>query len=55
VLRGVSVRGDTPDYGRTFAERIAGVEFRTIAAAGHYPYLEQPEAFVKAVTQFINR
>ena len=55
VLCGASDQVVTPDYGRAFAERIPGAEFKTIAAAGHYPYLEQPEAFVAAVTQFLKR
>ena len=40
---------------RLIAGRIPGAEFKTIATAGHYPYLEQPDAFVEAVTQFIKR
>ena len=44
VLWGESDRVVTPEYGRAFAERIPGAEFKTIAAAGHYPYLEQPDA-----------
>ena len=55
VLWGESDGIVSPSYGRGFAERIPDAEFQTIAAAGHYPYLEQPEAFVKAVTQFLNR
>jgi pimeloyl-ACP methyl ester carboxylesterase len=55
VLWGESDRVVTPDYGRAFAERIPGAAFQTIAAAGHYPYLEQPDAFVAAVEAFINK
>lgn len=55
VLWGDSDRVVTPDYGRAYADRIPGATFQTIAAAGHYPYLEQPEAFVEAVTQFLKR
>jgi pimeloyl-ACP methyl ester carboxylesterase len=53
VLWGESDRIVTPDYGRAFAERIPGAAFHTIAAAGHYPYLEQPDAFANAVTSFL--
>jgi pimeloyl-ACP methyl ester carboxylesterase len=55
VLWGQSDRIVTPEYGRAFAERIPGAEFHAIAAAGHYPYLEQPDAFVAAVTAFLNK
>jgi pimeloyl-ACP methyl ester carboxylesterase len=41
------------DYGRAFAAGIPGAKFATIANAGHYPYLEQPEAFAQAVLPFL--
>jgi pimeloyl-ACP methyl ester carboxylesterase len=53
VLWGESDRIVTPNYGRAIAALIPGAHFQTIAAAGHYPYLEQPEAFVTAVTTFL--
>jgi pimeloyl-ACP methyl ester carboxylesterase len=43
----------SPDYGRSFAGSIPGAQFTTIANAGHYPYLEQPEAFDQAVLPFL--
>jgi pimeloyl-ACP methyl ester carboxylesterase len=43
----------TPDYGRAFAERIPCARFEVIAAAGHAPQNEQPEAFVERVARFI--
>ncbi|MFM2128808.1 MAG: hypothetical protein RL477_354 [Pseudomonadota bacterium] len=43
----------TPDYGRAFAREIPGARFTTIADAGHFPHIEQPEAFLKAVGGFI--
>jgi pimeloyl-ACP methyl ester carboxylesterase len=55
VLWGESDRVVTPAYGRAFAERIPGARFETLAAAGHYPYLEQPDAFVASVTAFLNQ
>jgi len=53
VLWGESDKIVTPEYGRAYAESIPGARFQTIAAAGHYPYLEQPEAFTAAVTTFL--
>jgi pimeloyl-ACP methyl ester carboxylesterase len=45
----------TPAYGRAFAERIPGARFEVIPKAGHVPQLEQPEAFVKHVADFIGK
>jgi pimeloyl-ACP methyl ester carboxylesterase len=55
VLWGESDRIVMPDYGRAFAGRIPGAEFTTITSAGHYPYLEQPDAFVAAVISFLQK
>jgi pimeloyl-ACP methyl ester carboxylesterase len=44
----------TPDYGRAYAERIPGARFKTIANAGHYPQIEQPEATTEQVCAFID-
>jgi pimeloyl-ACP methyl ester carboxylesterase len=44
----------TPDYGRTFAEAIPGARFELIADAGHYPHIEQPDAFARHVLDFTN-
>ena len=53
VLWGESDRVVTPEYGRTYADSIPGARFQTIPAAGHYPHLEQPEAFAAAVAGFL--
>src|SRR5258705_325668 len=53
VLWGDSDRIVSPDYGRAYADAIPGARFQSIPAAGHYPYLEQPEAFVAAVSAFL--
>jgi len=42
-----------PDYGRAYAAEIPGAKFQLIERAGHYPYLEQPEAFVRTVLPFL--
>ena len=54
VLWGESDRVVTPDYGRAYAHSIPGARFQTIPAAGHYPHLEQPEAFATAVAAFLH-
>jgi pimeloyl-ACP methyl ester carboxylesterase len=43
----------TPDYGRTYAGLIPGAELTIIPEAGHHPELEQPDAFVTAVMEFL--
>ena len=53
VLWGERDRIASPDYGRAYAEAIPGARFETIPNAGHYPYLEQPDAFVAAVRRFL--
>jgi pimeloyl-ACP methyl ester carboxylesterase len=53
VLWGESDRIVRPDYGRAFQQAIPGAEFQLIPAAGHYPYLEQPDAFVASVMAFL--
>jgi pimeloyl-ACP methyl ester carboxylesterase len=43
------------EYGRSFADAIAGATFEIIPDSGHYPHIEQPERFAGAVTSFIDR
>jgi pimeloyl-ACP methyl ester carboxylesterase len=52
VLWGESDRIVTPDYGSAYARLIPGARFETIAKAGHYPHLEQPDAFARAIEAF---
>ncbi len=54
VLWGESDRVVTPAYGKAYAESIPGARFQTIAAAGHYPHLEQPADFAAAVAAFLH-
>lgn len=42
----------SPEYGRAYAERIPGARFKSIANAGHYPHLEQPQASADQVFAF---
>ena len=53
LLWGESDKVVSPAYGRAYAAAIPGARFATIPAAGHYPYLEQPEAFGQAVEAFL--
>jgi pimeloyl-ACP methyl ester carboxylesterase len=53
LIWGESDRIVTPDYGRAYAALIPDAEFTVIADAGHHPELEQPDAFVTAVTEFL--
>jgi pimeloyl-ACP methyl ester carboxylesterase len=40
-------------YGRAYAKRIPGAKFVTIPKAGHFPHIEQPDAFMKEVRAFL--
>ena len=53
VLWGESDGIVKPAYGRAYAQAIPGAEFQTIAAAGHLPQIEQPEATAAAILEFI--
>jgi pimeloyl-ACP methyl ester carboxylesterase len=43
----------TPDYARGFAKLIPNASVSTVAAAGHYPHLEQPDTVLKRVSEFL--
>lgn len=43
----------TPAYGKAYAGLFPACRFATIAKAGHYPHLEQPDAFIKLVDGFL--
>lgn len=47
--------GTVPAAMRSMQQQIAGAEYREIAQAGHLPSLEQPDVFLTAVTDFLNR
>ena len=53
LIWGESDRIVTPDYGRAYSRLIPGSRFELIAAAGHHPEIEQPEAFVERVSRFL--
>ncbi len=52
VLWGESDRIAAPDYGRAYAAAMPGARFETIARAGHFPHLEQPDAFARRILAF---
>lgn len=53
VLWGENDGVTAPSYGKAYAGLIPGAEFQTIAEAGHYPQIEQPEAVLKALRAFL--
>ena len=52
VLWGESDRIAAPDYGRAHAAAMPGARFETIARAGHFPHLEQPDDFARRILAF---
>ena len=53
VLWGAADRVTTVEYGKSYAAAIPGAKFETIEGAGHFPHIEQPQAFARAVSAFI--
>lgn len=53
VLWGETDRVVTQDYGRAFTGAIAGARFAALGGAGHFPHLEQPAAFARAILDFV--
>jgi len=43
----------SPDYGRALAQSLASCRFELVAAAGHVPQLEQPEAVFSLIDSFV--
>jgi pimeloyl-ACP methyl ester carboxylesterase len=52
VLWGEQDRIVAPAYGERLTQAIPGARFTTIAAAGHYPQIEQPETVAAAIETF---
>jgi pimeloyl-ACP methyl ester carboxylesterase len=52
VLWGDADRIVAPGYGERLAQGIPGAKFSTIAAAGHYPQVEQPVQTAAAIETF---
>jgi pimeloyl-ACP methyl ester carboxylesterase len=53
LLWGAEDRIVTAAYGEGWRQAIAGARLETIRQAGHFPHLEQPEAFVERVSAFV--
>jgi pimeloyl-ACP methyl ester carboxylesterase len=51
-LWGTADRVLTEEYGRAYCAAIPGARFEIIERAGHYPHIEQPDAFARAVCAF---
>ena len=55
LLWGASDRFITPGYyGAAYRDAIPGARLEIIERAGHFPHLEQPEAFVERVRKFLD-
>jgi pimeloyl-ACP methyl ester carboxylesterase len=52
-MRGASDGLVSGDYLKAYAALLPNTRIQTIPAAGHAPHLEQPEAFVSAVHEFL--
>lgn len=52
VIWGASDGLVKPSYGQSLAKEIPGAKFAQVEGAGHAPNMEQPDAFVKLVTDF---
>jgi pimeloyl-ACP methyl ester carboxylesterase len=52
-LWGTADRILTEHYGRAYCAAIPGARFEVIARAGHYPHIEQPDTFARAVFAFM--
>lgn len=55
MLWGDDDRIVTPDYGRAYAGMIPGAKFALIEQSGHFPHVEQPEAFARNVLAFAGK
>ena len=53
VLWGVDDRIVSEPYGRAYCAAIPGARFETIERAGHFPHLEQPDAFANRIFAFV--
>jgi pimeloyl-ACP methyl ester carboxylesterase len=54
VIWGDSDRIFTPGYGRAYADSFPDGRFELIRDAGHLPQLEQPEATLALIEEFLS-
>jgi pimeloyl-ACP methyl ester carboxylesterase len=55
LLWGAEDRIVTPAYGEGWREAIPGARIEIIPQAGHFPHLEQPEAFAERLSAFVDK
>jgi pimeloyl-ACP methyl ester carboxylesterase len=53
VLWGADDKVVPPSYGKSYANAIAGAQYAVIEKAGHYGYVEQPDAFADKIRDFL--
>jgi len=53
IIWGDADRIIAPIYAQAFAKKIPGARVEMIARAGHLPQLEQVDAVLKALSQFL--
>ncbi|HEY7299167.1 MAG TPA: alpha/beta hydrolase [Xanthobacteraceae bacterium] len=53
-LRGIADRIALEAYGRAYCAAIPGARFETIEHSGHFPHIEQPDAFARSVLGFMH-
>jgi pimeloyl-ACP methyl ester carboxylesterase len=53
IVWGASDKLIPPAYGEAFLNAISGSRLVTLSNSGHLPMLEEQEAFVQAVTNFL--
>ncbi|HLI22552.1 MAG TPA: alpha/beta hydrolase [Stellaceae bacterium] len=53
VLWGAEDKIVAPDYGKAYAAALPHATFETIAQAGHFPHVEQPQEFARRTLAFI--
>ena len=55
LLWGAEDRIVTPAYGKGWGQAIPGARIEMIPQAGHFPHLEQPDAFVERLSVFVDK
>ncbi len=54
LIWGAHDRVVSVDYGRQWQQALPDARMQVIEDAGHYPHIEQPEAFVRTLEQFVD-
>jgi pimeloyl-ACP methyl ester carboxylesterase len=53
LLWGADDKVVSVDYGRRYAKAFPNARLEVIEDAGHYGYLERPDAFAASITKFL--